>query len=230
MAQTPEGMLVQMPEANATLVRHLEKASAKLASSLFNGGFAGHLPQSMREKCHFAACAWVDEVMLNSPREDAHLWMANSLQHRFYGTSDAGDLFFVNFDAVLRGVGMEGPEDEGASLEHRIEQGLTLCMKRNLDTPEGQVGLFYAQCLLFGFCGRYYNDPAILNALRKAAADILAKASSVSSSAPVPEQQAKHSGAHVFEMALYIALPLVSTVIFGLYCSGILANIAPFLQ
>lgn len=53
------------------------------------------------EAARFAACAFVDEAILNSPWEGKHLWQREALQRTFYGTAEGG----VDFFERLNGLG-----------------------------------------------------------------------------------------------------------------------------
>ncbi|GFO66907.1 type VI secretion system protein ImpK [Geomonas limicola] len=54
----------------------------------------------------FAVCAWVDEGILNSGWRHKEPWLAAQLQRVYYGTSDAGELFFKH----LKELGAEQQE------------------------------------------------------------------------------------------------------------------------
>ncbi|GFO58120.1 type VI secretion system protein ImpK [Geomonas silvestris] len=45
-------------------------------------------------EARFAVCAWIDEGILNSGWQHKEPWLAAQLQRVYYGTSDAGELFF----------------------------------------------------------------------------------------------------------------------------------------
>ena len=216
---------VPIEQVGMELARLAERAFAATGTTLHFNEHEEPFPLKLKEKCFFAACAWADEVMLTSDREDTHLWAVHSLQRHFFKTSDAGHLFFVYLAELLDEAGFRPANSADASFEHRLEFGLGEAAASSLDSANGQAILFYAQCILYGFCGEYFERDTVLVPLRKLAFDALTNAipaASPSLHKEIPENKGKSS---TVELAFYVALPLVITFLFGMYNAGILANI-----
>ncbi len=48
----------------------------------------------------FAICAWIDEAILSSKWKGKGQWQREQLQRLYYGTTDAGELFFEKLNAI----------------------------------------------------------------------------------------------------------------------------------
>lgn len=60
----------------------------------------GHFSQGDYDQARFMICAWVDEVILNSPWNEKHLWQREQLQRIHYNTTDAGEEVFDRLNAL----------------------------------------------------------------------------------------------------------------------------------
>lgn len=60
----------------------------------------GNFQRDDFDLARFAVCAWVDEVLLNSPWEQRSLWLKDQLQRFYYNTTDAGEEFFDRLSAI----------------------------------------------------------------------------------------------------------------------------------
>lgn len=52
------------------------------------------------DAARFAVCAWIDEVILNSPWNQKTQWQREHLQRLYYQTADAGEEFFERLNAL----------------------------------------------------------------------------------------------------------------------------------
>jgi len=88
----------EYPEVRAEVERLIE----------LSGEHPAHSVVSAKEyaEARFAVCAWLDEGILNSAWRHRELWLAAQLQRVYYGTSDAGELFFKR----LKELGKEQQE------------------------------------------------------------------------------------------------------------------------
>lgn len=57
-------------------------------------------PQADYDLARFAICAWVDEVILNSPWQEKDQWKREQLQRLYYHTTDAGEEFFERLNQL----------------------------------------------------------------------------------------------------------------------------------
>ncbi len=57
-------------------------------------------PQADYDLARFAVCAWVDEVILNSPWQEKDQWKREQLQRLYYRTTDAGEEFFERLNQL----------------------------------------------------------------------------------------------------------------------------------
>lgn len=199
------------------------------------------------EQARFAVAAWVDEQMMSSSRPDAAAWAASSLQFRYFGTAEAGRLFYQELEKCLdscgvpRRVRVEKPEtadiladgDDGLDLENSCgpepEEWHVLDLAERLSsaqvrTDEGGALSVYALCLLYGFRGALYGDPVLLSRVRRACRGLFGSAPEVRTP---PERRRSADFAVWGERVLFVVLPLLVCLAFALYCGGVLAN-APF--
>ncbi len=59
-----------------------------------------HLSQEDYQLARFAAFAWVDEAILSSNWEGRHQWQREPLQHKYFQTADAGELFYERLNTI----------------------------------------------------------------------------------------------------------------------------------
>lgn len=60
----------------------------------------GELDQAEFDEARFAVCAWVDEAILNSNWAGKVEWQKESLQRKYFQTSDAGQEFFEHLNSL----------------------------------------------------------------------------------------------------------------------------------
>lgn len=184
------------------------------------------------EYCRFAVYAWIDELLLNAPRPDAIGWMALSLQSFYFATSAAGTRFFDDLNARLACL-LEGqPQEASLSLQPVAPAetgGLASAFERAaaLDLPDEEVQVLrvYALCLVYGFSGRYFDKPEELRALRKAAGQFLAVSEEPLALSKECKPKPLATTLDFVEPLLYVLVPLLVCLVFGLYCADILANL-----
>ncbi len=245
-AGAPEGLAAPLSEAAGRLVELAERERALPACAPAQAS----TPRRDLEQARFAVFAWADEQMMSSQRAEASSWAAMSLQYRYFGTAEAGRLFYQELEKCLDSCGVprrarlkkheaaDGPlaEDDGIDLcacaEPEREEWRALDLAERFEAAasrhmegddEGALGVF-ALCLLFGFRGALYGDAAQLARIRRACRGLFDRA---------PELRMPHSRRRASELliwgerAAYVALPLLVCILFALYCGGVLAN-APF--
>jgi type VI protein secretion system component VasF len=178
-------------------------------------------------RCRLAVYAWVDEILLASSRPDASLWVTYSLQHIFFQTSAAGALFFQTLDKLLDTLLPFAGEQTDAGVETalpaRLETAARLSREKNTARRELDV---FALCLLLGFCGRYFEMPRQREKLREAARRVLR--GSGEEPVSLPSKRGLWRGQEfprALEWAFYALLPLVGTLLFGLYCANLLVDV-----
>ncbi len=79
-------------QVKADILRTLSQSDDCLKRNLF--------PPEEYDTARFAVCAWVDEVILNSPWQEKDHWKREQLQRLFYRTTDAGEEFFDRLNMV----------------------------------------------------------------------------------------------------------------------------------
>lgn len=79
-------------QVKADILRALNQSDECLKKNLF--------PPDEYDMARFAVCAWVDEVILNSPWQEKDHWKREQLQRLYYRTTDAGEEFFERLNAV----------------------------------------------------------------------------------------------------------------------------------
>jgi type VI protein secretion system component VasF len=166
----------------------------------------------------FAFYAWADECMFHAQRPDATAWAALSLQGNYFHTLEAGHLFYVRLEEELDAAGIPRIE-QGSTLDlpARMERAVHILHKHNV--PYGLAA--FAQCLLYGFCGQYFNRLDVLHSLRSNAYALL-KHTEISVEAPpnIPQKITVP-----LERLLFLLLPALITVAFGVFCAAVLANL-----
>jgi type VI secretion system protein ImpK len=180
-------------------------------------------------RCRLAVYAWVDEILLTAPRPDAAGWVAQSLQHAYFQTSEAGYLFFIRLENLLEELSLP-PEDAATaddSLPQRLETAARLprqrAARRELDV--------YALCLLLGFSGRCFGNTPLTDKLRQAARQVLrgsedALAPDVATNGWLARRrQGMGEISSALEWLFYILLPLLGTSLFGVYCANLLVDL-----
>jgi type VI secretion system protein ImpK len=114
-------------EFRAMVQKHL-KLAEKEARAL------GYSAQSVRLAL-FAVIALVDESVLNRQIETFSDWAGNPLQKEWFGSSEAGNVFFQNVDGLLNNSTVALPETEPSKVADLLE--------------------LHQLCLLLGYRGRY---------------------------------------------------------------------------
>ena len=105
------------------------------------------------DNARFAVYAWVDELLLQSPRLDAADWLSHSLQYRYCGTTSAGREFFTRLTGIIRNAlpltenapTAASEEEEPADEVLRALEAFVLHGGDELSTAAVSV---YALCLL----------------------------------------------------------------------------------
>lgn len=243
-AGAPDGLAAPLSEAAGRLVELAERERALPACAPAQAS----TPRRDLEQARFAVFAWADEQMMSSQRAEASSWAAMSLQYRYFGTAEAGRLFYQELEKCLDSCGVprrarlqkseaeEEPRGDGIDLgvcaeperdewrELDLAERFEAAASRHMEgDDEGALGVF-ALCLLFGFRGALYGDAAQLARIRRACRGLFDRA---------PELRMPHSRRRASELliwgerAAYVALPLLVCILFALYCGGVLAN-APF--
>lgn len=242
-AGSQEGLEKPLEEVRARLFDLAEQER-----SVSEGCFQGQSAPLRRdlEQARFAVAAWVDEQMMSSARPDAAMWAALTLQFRYFSTAEAGRLFYQELEKCLDSCGVPrrvriaktetcGTRSDGGGLDLEScgapepEEWRELDLAERLDsvqarTDEDGALSVYALCLLYGFRGALYGDPALLSRVRKASRGLFGGTPEVRTP---PERRRTAELAVWGERALFIALPLLVCLVFALYCGGVLAN-APF--
>ncbi len=245
-AGAPDGLAAPLSEASLRLVELAERERALPVCA------SGQplTPRRDLEQARFAVFAWADEQMMSSTRADASSWAAMSLQYRYFGTAEAGRLFYQELEKCLDSCGVprrarlqnvdaaaeplgdgdgidlgvcaepEGNEWHELDLAERFEAAAS----RHRDgDDEGALGVF-ALCMLCGFRGALYSDAAQLARIRRACRGLFDRAPELR----MPPSRRRASALAVWgERVAYVALPLLVCILFALYCGGVLAN-APF--
>lgn len=178
------------------------------------------VPEAQR----LAIYAWIDEQMLHSPRPDAAAWAGMSLQMRYCHTTAAGMLFYDRLDAELDACGIP-----------RMENGEPLPTVQRLrlaaaNPPSGSALPAFALCLLYGFQGKYYDSPDMLQSFRMASYQLLTaleRCEATDATPPQPQERPSRIVLRYLEPVLLILVPLVLTVGFGLFCAALLTSISP---
>ena len=220
---TPEGLALPLEDVQARLVRLADQERASVPESGIDRlpDFSEARRQDL-DLCRFAVCAWVDEKLLNAPRQDAAAWMPLSLQCRYFGTTEAGQRFFTYLDGLLDGFGLSAQENgEPVDLARRLE----LAGGFSPDAAGMGVLQVFALCLLYGFRGRLYGQPDLLARVRKACYGLIAVRDLTSAEQVSPRRETGKAVLHGLEPVAYVLVPIVTCVAFGLYCADILSNI-----
>lgn len=240
-AGCPQGMALPLADIHTALCA---LADAERSTSCQDGAEMSDDPRRHEylSQSRFAVYAWVDETLLNAARPDATAWMGMSLQSRYFETSTAGREVFVKFGELLDVV-VKQPEDTtlssllatpgiaggDAGLTDEAQEGMKLATDMEkaatqpLDYADRELLRVYAECLLYGFCGRFFPYPDVLRRLRAASRTLLRATAAASRDRSEPARPV--SLLHWLEPVLYVAVPLFATLAFALYCADILANL-----
>ncbi|MBQ9537214.1 MAG: DotU family type IV/VI secretion system protein [Desulfovibrionaceae bacterium] len=177
------------------------------------------------DDARFAVYAFVDEKMLNAPREDAALWTAQSLQWRYFQTSQAGSMFFTLLDNLLAELKVPTSE-HGVQLD--LAQRLEWAVKLNKQSVGYGVLSVFALCLLYGFQGRLYDQEALLANIRKSCWHII-RHQELELNAPWLNKSIQKFTPNIWsslERASYIIMPILVCILFWCLCANILADFA----
>lgn len=182
------------------------------------------------DNARFAVYAWVDELLLQSPRLDAADWLSHSLQYRYCGTTSAGREFFTRLTGIIRNAlpltenapTAASEEEEPADEVLRALEAFVLHGGDELSTAAVSV---YALCLLYGFKGMLRDSPETLNRCRKAAHALLLRDEPPPAPGLPQERPVAPFVAVALEKAAYVILPPVIVLLFGTLCAAVLADI-----
>ena len=179
------------------------------------------------DNARFAVYAWVDELLLQSPRLDAADWLSYSLQYRYCGTASAGREFFTRLIDLVR-ASLPPAEQAPAAEEDADDdapRALEAFVLHGGDELTAATVRVYALCLLYGFKGMLRDAPETLNRCRKAAHALLLR------DAPPPAPRLTQDGpvasfvAAALEKAVYLLAPPAIVLLFGALCAAALADI-----
>ena len=79
-------------QVRADVLRLISQSEEKLKDATFT--------MEDFDTARFAACAWVDESILNSSWRDKDRWQGEQLQRLYYHTTDAGEIFFERLNTL----------------------------------------------------------------------------------------------------------------------------------
>ena len=239
-AGSAEWLEKPLSEANSRL---LELAERERATPLFFADSDSQAYKKELEQARFAVMAWADEQMLASSRADAASWAAMSLQFHYFSTAEAGRLFYQELEKCLdaRGIARRvrvkseesrDSEDFNRETQPEREEWRVLSLAERIEaaasahrtgSDEGALAIF-ALCLLYGFRGALYGDPATLARIRRACRALFDGAPALG----IPPQRSKSSDWLLWgERIAYLLVPVLVCLLFAVYCGGVLAN-APF--
>jgi len=90
-----KGLVNKQPsfeQVKTDIDRLLEESKAK--------ALAEGISEQDYDLARFAICAWIDEAILSSNWEGKGKWQTQQLQRTYYGTTDAGELFFEKLNTI----------------------------------------------------------------------------------------------------------------------------------
>lgn len=90
-----KGLVQNQPsfeQVKTDIDRLLEESKAK--------ALAEGISEQDYDLARFAICAWIDEAILSSNWEGKGKWQTQQLQRTYYGTTDAGELFFEKLNTI----------------------------------------------------------------------------------------------------------------------------------
>lgn len=79
-------------QVQADVLRLLSESEARMNQ--------GEIAADSYNEGRFAICAWVDEAMLGSTWQEKMKWQTDTLQRRYYQTTDAGEEFFERLNRL----------------------------------------------------------------------------------------------------------------------------------
>ena len=182
------------------------------------------------DNARFAVYAWIDELLLQSPRLDAADWLSHSLQYRYCGTTSAGREFFTRLTDIIRSalppaenaLPAAGEEEDPAD---EVLRALEAFVLHGGDELSAAVIRVHALCLLYGFKGMLRDAPETLHRCRKAAHALLLRDEPPPAPALPQERPITPFVAVALEKAAYVILPPVIVLLFGALCAAVLADI-----
>lgn len=176
-------------------------------------------------------------------------WYNHSLQRKFLGSDRGGELFYVYFEEVLDTLLLTMPiysnnteqklsraqvlaENTSITLtekfRHVIQSASCLDLKNTESDITSKLYLLatYAQCILFGFRGKFYDseyDDMFKN-LRISAQSFLTisksdkkkPVSTIEQTSTLPLPKSQHN---VFSYIFYVACPLLLCILWYFYCA-----------
>ena len=194
-------------------------------------------------EARFAVYAFVDELLFRSPRQgeiSGMGWSPHTLQNRYLGTDDAGELFYNHLDGLLNRLEKQGPAltltpeafaalatqepPRSTGLAERFRQALSAETEDD-HSPRAALAV-YAQCFAWGFRGKLYAEEELARELREAAC---AKLSSLYEPLPAPVLQEAASKERSplpgdCEPLLHILVPLAISVAWYFLCADIVTR------
>lgn len=244
---TPEGV-ARSWDAAAEAMHELAKHEQSLPPDVNRA--AVELSPADLADARFAVYAFVDEMLFRSPRQGEVSglgWSPHTLQNRYFGTNDGGELFYERLEVLLARLERE-PEQKDLPMQHPAMQ-LRSPVDAHADmalidrlraaashVPEtaaqrsGYAALaVFAQCLAFGFRGRLYTQDSQICELRDTACSMLTAA--WAPLPPVETAPAARKRSVPFladcEPLLHVLAPLAITVAWYVFCADIIIRAVP---
>ncbi|MDR3203631.1 MAG: DotU family type IV/VI secretion system protein [Deltaproteobacteria bacterium] len=134
--------------------------------------------QNSRRQALCPILLWIDEHFLNSARSDADQWYDFSLQKKYFGTNQGGELFFTRLEELLikrkrvfearSDSSLDDHENPGGLLSERLSQ-YWIFPGQGPEPMESIVDA-YALALALGYKGRFFSsEPQTIEGLKKLA-------------------------------------------------------------
>lgn len=247
---TPEGAALSW-DAAAKAMHELARHEQSLPPDL-NHASVDLAPADLAD-ARLAVYAFVDEMLFRSPRpgEMSGLgWSPHTLQNRYFGTNDGGELFYERLEVLLARLEREpAPEQKDVPMQPPGMRLLTpvdahaamplidrlrAAASRVPETAAQRSGYaalaVFAQCLAFGFRGRLYTHDEQVRELRDTACSLL-----TSAWAPLPPVETALPARKLnvpfladCEPLLHVLAPLAITVAWYVFCADIIIRAVPF--
>jgi len=200
------------------------------------------------EQARYAVYFFIDELLLDIGVQSKWTWYTHSLQRRFLESDRGGELFYTYFEQALDRLLLIMPidtqsleqksskaqilaDDASLSLTEKFRHVIQSASCLNAETPTeitSKLSMLatYAQCLLFGFRGKYYdtNYDDMRKKLRTNAQIFLGMTESETNKMPFSMPQHPHlarpqNKQKLWSYFFYATCPLAVCLIWYFYCA-----------
>lgn len=238
VAQTPQSVPDDERPMEADTLRE------RLTTLMDQGGkiaVQAGMPGDLITVSDFAACAFIDEVLLSSSSWRGRLeWLKKPLQFTRHGTATAGEDFYRLLDDLLEKAGKK--TSAAIMPEAQTADAMSAAQEIGPRDPLHAVLEIFALCLAQGFTGMLYDNPHgirdrlerigrfIPAVARRSEPFFLAPLEKMEKQEPLRKAADLARRFDLLDVALWIVPPLLTLLLYRMYQARLDQFLQPFLQ